>query len=290
MQSPPTPTTAALFTYPIKSCAPLSHSRIELDTYGPLWDRYWMIVDEDGEFLTQREVPTMALIQPAFEDSCLRLSAPSMPTAYVPLQALQPSRLSPYGETTSRLVTVWRDTCQAWDEGDELAMWLSDFMHLKVRLVRMADDYRRGVDSKFAPQPAETRFTDGFPLLIVSEASLDELNNRLVERRAEPVPMGRFRPNLVVTGCDAFAEDTWRTVQIGSVILDIVKPCARCVLTTVDPKTGTVPDPAEPLATLNTFRKRNGKVMFAQNAIHRAPGTLVVGDHIDVITLRDTPL
>jgi uncharacterized protein YcbX len=274
MQSPQTPSLVAIFTYPIKSCAPLSHSRIALDSYGPLWDRHWMIVNRNGKFLTQREAPTLALIRPTFEEPCLRLSAPRMPEMYLPLEP----RVSP-----SRSVTVWKDTCQATDEGDEIATWLSDFLHRKVRLVRMARDYRRPVDERYAPQPAETRFTDGYPVLIVSESSLAELNNRLVERGTEPVPMGRFRPNLVVTGCDAFAEDTWRTVQIGSVTLDIVKPCARCVTTTVDPATGTVPDAAEPLATLNTFRKQNGKVMFAQNAIHRAPGTLGVGDPVNVI-------
>jgi uncharacterized protein len=281
MQPSPTPHLTAIFTYPIKSCAPLSHSQIDLDSYGPLWDRHWMIVDEDGEFLTQREVPTMALIQPAFEESCLRLSAPGMPEMYLPLQFSQLSA------APARSVTVWKDSCEAADEDEEIATWLSAYLHLKVRLVRIGSDFRRPVDDRYAPQPAETRFTDGFPLLVVSEASLDDLNSRLVERGAEPVPMGRFRPNLVVTGCAAFAEDTWRTIQIGSVTLDIVKPCARCVMTTVDPKTGTIPDAAEPLATLNTFRKRNGKVMFAQNAIHRAPGALAVGAQVNVIALND---
>jgi hypothetical protein len=278
IQSPQTPSLAAIFTYPIKSCAPLSHRRIELDSYGPLWDRHWMIVNRNGKFLTQREAPTMALIHATFEEPCLRLSAPGMPEMYLPLQRTNSASIS---------VTVWKDTCQAADEGDGIATWLSDFLHRKVRLVRMANDYRRPLDARYAPQAAETRFTDGFPVLIVSESSLTELNNRLVERGSEPVPIGRFRPNLVVTGCDAFAEDMWRTVQIGTVTLDIVKPCARCATTTVDPATGTVPDPADPLATLNTFRKQNGKVMFAQNAIHRAPGTLSVGDPVSVIAIRD---
>jgi uncharacterized protein YcbX len=173
---------------------------------------------------------------------------------------------------------VWDDICNAWDEGDELAGWLSDYLHAEVRLVRMGGNYERPVDTRYARQPAQASFSDGFPVLIVSQASLDELNLRLMERGSDPVPVTRFRPNLVVTDCDAFAEDTWDVVQIGSVTLDIVKPCARCVTTTVDQATGTVPDHTEPLATLNTFRKQGSKVMFAQNAIHHAPGSLAVGD------------
>src|SRR5262249_39836542 len=130
-------------------------------------------------------------------------------------------------------------------------------------------------------------FTDGFPVLIVSQASLDDLNNRLVERGSDPVAITRFRPNLVVTDCDSFAEDTWQTVQIGGITLGIVKPCGRCVVATGDQATGTVPDSAEPLATLNTFRKQGSKVMFAQNAIHHAPGKVAVGDVVNVTKYKD---
>jgi uncharacterized protein len=132
----------------------------------------------------------------------------------------------------------------------------------------------------YASENTPVGFADAFPLLIVSEASLDELNRHMIERGKDPVPMTRFRPNIVVSGVEAFAEDSWRTVQIGDVTIDVVKPCARCVTTTVDQLTGTIPDVAEPLGTLNTFRKHNGKVMFAQNAIHRAPGVLKVGNAV----------
>ena len=166
-------------------------------------------------------------------------------------------------------VQIWDDECAAWDEGDELAEWLGDYLKVDARLVRMADDFLRQVDMTYASENTPVSFADGFPLLIASEASLDELNRHIIERGKTPIPMSRFRPNVVVSGAEAFAEDTWRTVQIGAMTIDVVKPCARCVTTTVDQLTGTVPDVTEPLGTLNTFRKQNGKVMFAQNAIHR---------------------
>ncbi|MEP7289412.1 MAG: MOSC N-terminal beta barrel domain-containing protein [Chloroflexota bacterium] len=271
------PTLSALFSYPVKACGALSHMQIELDERGPIWDRRWMVIDVNDMFVTQREHPAMALIQPTFAGDCLYLAAPGMPTVGIALHR-EPAPISK--------VQVWKDVCEAWDEGETLASWLSDYLHTPVRLVRMADNFVRPVDSRYALQPAQTGFSDGFPLLIVSEASLAELNRHLTARGSEPIPMSRFRPNLVVTGCDAFAEDTWRTVQIGSMTLDVVKPCARCVVTTVDQATGTVPDSAEPLATLKTFRQQNNKVMFAQNAIHYAPGTLVVGDVVTVQTTR----
>ncbi|MCC7448158.1 MAG: MOSC N-terminal beta barrel domain-containing protein [Anaerolineae bacterium] len=262
-----------IHTYPIKSCGALSHTRIELDKRGPVWDRRWMVVDSAGVFITQRELPALALIQPAFEDGYMKLRAPGMADTRVPLHR---------DTAPCRVVRVWKDTCEAWDEGDDLAGWFSDYLHTEARLVRMTDNYVRRVDPRYARQPAQTGFADAFPLLIVSEASLAELNRHLVDRGSAPVPMSRFRPNLVVSGCAPFAEDTWQTIRIGTVILDIVKPCARCVTTTVDQATGTIPDVSEPLAALKTFRKQDGKVMFAQNTIHRAPGVVAVGDVLAV--------
>lgn len=264
-------TLAEIYTYPIKSCGTLSHTEIELDARGPVWDRRWMIVDSDGKAITRREVPTLALVQPRFENGNLAITAPNMPEMCIPLQREA-------GEIWR--VDVWDDICAAWDEGDALAEWFSDYMNVDARLVRMADDFVRPVNPDYAPPNTPVGFADGYPILIVSEASLDELNHHLVERGKSPIPMSRFRPNLVVSGAEAFAEDSWGAVQIGDVVIDVVKPCARCVMTTVDAATGTIPDTAEPLATLNTFRKQNGKVMFAQNAIHRAPGTLRVGDKV----------
>lgn len=263
-----------IFTYPIKSCGRMAHNEITLDARGPVWDRRWMVVDSDGLFITQRENPALALVQPRFDNSNLAIRAPGMPEMCIPLQRES-------GEIWR--VQVWDDECIAWDEGDELAEWLGDYLKVDARLVRMADDYVRQVDMAYASENTPVGFADAFPLLIVSEASLEELNRHMVERGKTPIPMSRFRPNVVVSGADAFAEDNWRTVQIGNVTIDVVKPCARCVTTTVDQLTGTVPDVTEPLGTLNTFRKQNSKVLFAQNAIHRAPGVVRVGDQLKPI-------
>jgi uncharacterized protein YcbX len=265
---------SALYTYPIKSCAGLTHKTISFDSRGPLWDRRWVVTDSDGMFYTQRELPMMALIQPTFADNALMLNAPGMNSIRIPLQAERPA---------PRQVKVWRDTCEAWDEGDALAQWFSDYLKVDVRLLRMTDDYYRVVDKNYAPYRAQVGFADAYPALIVSESSLDDLNQRLIERGNEAIPIRRFRPNIVITDSDAYAEDTWREAQIGTMTFDIVKACARCVLTTVDPDTGTVPNVAEPLATLNTYRKQERGVMFAQNAIHRAPGVLHVGDVVNVV-------
>lgn len=265
---------SALYTYPIKSCGGLTHNTISFDTRGPLWDRRWVVTDSDGMFYTQRELPPMALIQPAFEDAALMLTAPGMTAIRVPLEAER---------STPRAVRVWRDTCDAWDEGDALAQWFSDYLKVDARLTRMTDDYYRAVNKDYAPQPAQVGFADGYPALIVSESSLEDLNQHLVARGVEAMPMRRFRPNIVVADSDAYAEDSWREAQIGTMTFDVVKPCARCVMTTVDPARGEIINTAEPLATLNTYRKQDRGVMFAQNAIHRAPGILNVGDVVNVV-------
>ncbi|MBI1278234.1 MAG: MOSC domain-containing protein [Anaerolineaceae bacterium] len=272
---------SALYTYPIKSCAGLTHQTIGFDQRGPLWDRRWVVTDSDGMFYTQRELPPMALIQPVFDGDALRLTAPGMNLMTIPLEAERPE---------PRMVRVWRADCEAWDEGDELAQWFSDYLKVDARLTRMTDSFVRPVNPDYAPYPAQVGFADGYPALIVSESSLDDLNQRLMERGSEAIPMKRFRPNIVITDSAPFAEDTWREAQIGEMTFDLVKACARCVMTTVDPATGTIPDKAEPLATLNTYRKQERGVMFAQNAIHRASGVLNVGDQVNVIKYQAQPL
>ncbi len=265
---------SALYTYPIKSCGGLTHTTISFDSRGPLWDRRWVVTDSDGMFYTQRELPPMALLQPAFEDDALMLTAPGMTAIRVPLEAER---------STPRAVRVWRDTCDAWDEGDALAQWFSDYLKVDARLTRMTDDYYRAVNKDYAPQPAQVGFADGYPALIVSESSLEDLNQHLIARGVEAMPMRRFRPNIVVADSDAYTEDSWREAQIGTMTFDVVKACARCVMTTVDPAKGEIINTAEPLATLNTYRKQDRGVMFAQNAIHRAPGILNVGDAVNIV-------
>jgi uncharacterized protein YcbX len=175
-------------------------------------------------------------------------------------------------------VTVWDDTVEALIAADE--GWLSARLGVDCRLVFMDDDLRRPVDPDYAIGDDITSFADGFPLLLVSTASLDDLNGRL----ARPVTMARFRPNLVVTGCPPFSEDGWRRIRIGGAELALVKRCARCVLTTIDPHTGVRDPDGEPLATLAGYRRAERGVMFGQNLLVVRPGPVAVGDAVEVLS------
>lgn len=257
--------------YPIKSCAGVSLDAALISNIGFVNDRRWLLVDSDNHFLTQRELPRMALIQPAVADDCLRLSAPGI--GGIELAVDQP------GERIG--VSVWKDSgIGAIDQGDQVAEWFSTFLGHDCRLVRFAEDAVRPVSPKYAPRPTDrVGFADGFPFLIISEASLVDLNSRL----ETPLLMNRFRPNIVVADTEPYAEDTWRAIRVGEVEIDVVKPCARCAITTTDQATAA--RGKEPLATLATYRiGQNGGAMFGQNAIHRTSGgTIHVGDPVSVI-------
>lgn len=270
----PSITISELWMYPIKSCAGIAVTEAHVGPRGITHDRGWMVVRPDGMFLTQREYPRLALIVPSFDEAHVRLTAPDMAPIAIPL----------HGDGKHMDVIVWRDRCDGVDQGDAVAAWLSQFLQTDCRLVRMADEWVRTVDQTFAQPQDRVGFADGFPLLLASESSLADLNDRM-ER---VLPMNRFRPNMVITGAEPFAEDTWRQVRVGNMTLRVVKPCARCVTTTVDQASGTAQGP-EPLATLATYRKQNGKVMFAQNVIHDHEGVLRVGDRLEVLTTDHRP-
>jgi len=262
-----------LFRYPIKSCAGISLDSAVLDRRGVEHDRRWMVADAMGEFRTQRELPRMALIHPAISEDSLLLAAEGMPDLSVPLTA-------PGSPLT---VEVWNDRVEAIDCGEAVAEWLTRFLAEPLRLVRFDDEADRRVEQAYAVHPEDqVGFADAYPLLIANEASLAELNTRL----AEALPMRRFRPNIVVAGAEAYAEDGWSRVRVGEVPVAVVKPCARCAITTVNPDTGE--KGKEPLTTLAKFRRAEGGVMFCENAIHLAPGTLRVGDAVVVESRRES--
>jgi hypothetical protein len=265
---------SALHIYPIKSCGGINVTQATLTPRGFAHDRQWMIVqdddDERGMFLTQRELPEMALIQPTFDGETLLIRAPGMDNLRVPLAQTPDAPTLP--------VIIWRDTCAAVDAGALAAQWVSDYLRLPARLVRMADAFVRPVDPTYARTPAQTGFSDGYPLLLISEASLADLNERLIGRGKAAIPMHRFRPNIVVTGCEAYAEDGWSEFTIAGLPFEGVKLCARCAITTVDPAMGSIPDVQEPLATLATYRKATRGVLFGQNVIHRELGRISIGD------------
>ncbi|MCC5655041.1 MOSC domain-containing protein [Nostoc sp. XA013] len=265
------PILSAIYIYPVKSCRGISLNSARLDTWGLECDRRWMVVDANGYFLTQRQLPRMALVETALNSEALCLNAPNMPELRLPLSTEVADEAS---------VRVWRDCCQAVDQGNEASEWFSSFLGVSCRLVRMPKNFVRPVDRDYAPQDAQVSFADGFPLLIISEASLSELNSHL----QKPIPMNRFRPNLVVTGCEAFSEDSWHTIQICSAIFYGVKRCRRCVITTVDQATGS--RGKEPLVTLATFRRVSDGIIFGQNLVHAGVGELQVGNTIEVLKVE----
>jgi hypothetical protein len=231
-----------------------------------------MLVDEAGRFLTQRQLPRMALIDTQLRADALIVRAASMPDLTVPLQADAGQAIQ---------TQIWQDSAPAYSAGNEAAAWLSEFLSTPVRLVSFPADHLRQVDETYAKKGDGTAFSDGFPFLLISQASLDELNSRL----PEPVPMRRFRPNLVVSGTEAFAEDRWRRIRIGALSFRVVKPCSRCVITTIDPQTAK--KGVEPLRTLATYRRQDGKVCFGQNLIHDGLGSLKIGDQVEVLESSD---
>lgn len=261
------PQLAAIYRYPLKSAAGVACDRATLDRFGLAGDRRWLLVDPAGDFLSQRRLPALVLLRAGEKGSELAL-------AYARASLSVPR---PGADAPRRTVTVWGDRVSAADAGDAPAAWLSRQLGTPCRLVYMPDDCRRPVDPAYAPADTAVSFADGFPLLLLTQGSLDELNARL----PSPVPMDRFRPNLVIEGTDPHAEDRWRRVRIGDVTLELVKPCARCVIPSIDQATGAR-DP-HINRVLASYRRRGGEILFGQNVIHDGPGELVAGNVLEVL-------
>jgi uncharacterized protein YcbX len=259
-----------LFVYPVKSCAGIELQHTGLDDFGVEHDRRFLVVDEDDVFMTQREHPNMSLIRISIAPPSLVFAAPDRSTCSVPLR--------PAGGQRTR-VRIWDDDVEAI-RVPAAAEWLSRAIGVRCSLVYMPDDSVRPVSPEYSVREDRIGFADAFPLLILSQASIDALNWRL----HDPVDVRRFRPNFLIDGVAPHAEDSWSRVRVGSLELHVVKPCARCAITTVDPDTGV--RGKEPLRTLAEYRTRDGKVYFAQNAIHARPGEVSAGDALEVLELR----
>jgi len=259
---------SGLTVYPVKSAAGIALSAARVDARGLAGDRRWMVVDEGRTFLTQRTHPRLALVSVAIDSRGVILTAPQMRALAVPV---------PRPGAPAVRVRVWRDVCDAIPAGDEPAAWLSRVVGAACELVYMPESSHRAVAARGAAPSAELGFADAFPFLLISEGSLADLNRRL----EHPLPMNRFRPNLVVRECSPYAEDEWRRITIAGMVFHVVKPCSRCTTTTVDQTTGE--RGREPLATLATYRQVNNEVMFGQNLVHEGTGDLVVGDEVTVL-------
>lgn len=271
------PILSQIHVYPVKSLGGFQVQQWPVDRKGLMYDRKWMVIDADRQFLSQRRLPKMALIKTRIDDECLILSAPGQDELRVPLQSDSREELG---------VTVWNDHCLAKTCGSEADTWLSAFLEADCRLVFQAEDDVRKVDPNYALPSDQTAFSDGFPFLLVSENSLHSLNQAMQLN----LEMVRFRPNLVVADCESYAEDRWRRVSINGIGFRLPKPCSRCGVPTIDPSTGE--SGKEPLATLNRLRKWQNKVYFGQNALHDKTGYLAVGQEllIDEIGELQPPL
>ncbi len=268
----PKPTLQGIYRYPVKSLRGTMLEQTGLDARGVSFDRHWMLVDADGQFLSQRKLPRMTLVQTQMQSGGLSLQAPDMPDLELPSEQAGDEQVK---------VRVWGDECLARSAGEDADNWLSEFLNTECRLVYMPDDQQRQVDLDYANQGDQTGFSDGFPLLLISEASLQDLNSRM----SEALPMERFRPNLVVGGCEPYAEDQWKRICIGGIEFRVVKPCSRCAITTVNPETAETG--AEPLKTLSGYRRRGKKVYFGQNIIHEGTGQISLGMELEVLELAD---
>lgn len=273
---------SGLFIYPVKSLRGCAVASAELDPLGLVGDRRFMVVDEQGRFLSQRTLPRMALVDTALTHADLTLSAEGAGAIHVPRQT------DP--KAPRRTVSVWRsEGLTAEDCGEEVAAWLAAFLSVKCRLVRIGAEFHRPV-LKFPPSLAQppfprVSFADGYPLLAIGESSLADLNDRLIAQGAEPVPMDRFRPNLVISGSRTYAEDNWERFQVGAVILRGAGPCARCAVITTDQRTGE--RHSEPLRTLAQYRRDPvdaTRLNFGQNVIPETrTGMVRCGDPVSLL-------
>ncbi|BAZ46700.1 hypothetical protein NIES4102_37400 [Chondrocystis sp. NIES-4102] len=277
-----------LCVYPLKSCQGIELQQAKVTTQGLFRDREMMLVSGSGKFITQRQFPQLAKVRVAINESDISLKLED--------ESLAPITFTPIFTGNLITVEIWGDRLLAIDQGDEVAQWFHQLLDLdstKVcRLVRQSPQHPRLLEHKYSSNQAKSlTFADNYPVMLTSTASLDELNQRIIEiqqQTKEAIPMNRFRPNIVVKTCDPFIEDTWSVIQIGEVKFTVVKPCSRCIITTIDQTQGTKNQLKEPLNTLGTFRQLSEQgVMFGENMIPQNEGVIKVGDRLEVIRARD---
>lgn len=256
-----------LFIYPIKSLGGIPLSEAKVTDRGFEYDRRWMLVDEQGQFMTQRTIAGMALFTTELNNDGLKVVHKKTGNSIL-------IPFTPSEETM--MVDVWSDRCRGRIVSEEVNAWFSDQMSVKCSLVYMPDTTRRRVDGRYARDKEITSFSDAYPFLIIGQSSLDDLNTRIEKQ----LPISRFRPNIVFTGGQPFDEDTWAHFAVNSVDFFGVKLCARCVVTTINQDEAT--KGKEPLKTLATYRMKDKKIFFGQNLLHKGEGIIKVGDSIEI--------
>jgi len=255
--------------YPVKSLGGISLHTSPVEERGLKYDRRWMIVDESNQFITQRNYPQMTLLQPEIKESLLIINHKQ--------DKLKPLTipLTPFNEEEIK-VQIWKDNVPAIKYNSYVNEWFTKAIGSKCCFVYMPETTTRKVNPKYVDNQIVS-FADGYPFLIIGEKSLVDLNNRL----KDPLPMNRFRPNFVFSGENPFDEDNWKRFSIGSVEFQSVKPCPRCVVTTIDQDTSN--KSVEPLHTLSQYREVNGKVLFGMNLVCERAGNLKLGDQINIL-------
>jgi len=260
-----------VWRYPVKSCRGEQLTEAAVEPWGLAGDRRWMIVDGAGDPVTARECPPLVLVSPRVEDGKITLASPGLPEVTVPV----PSG----GDLVP--VNVWGSDLLATLADDAAATWLTGIIGEPARLVYLDDPTRRATNPKYSLDTDRVSFADGYPLLLTSMSSLDELGDWLAADGDQPVPMNRFRPNAVVTGFGPWAEDRWRRVRIGAVTFRVAKPCGRCVVTTTDQFTGV--RGSQPLRMLARKRRFGQSLVFGQNVIPDTPGQIRIGDPVEIL-------
>ncbi|MBT8439156.1 MAG: MOSC domain-containing protein [Gammaproteobacteria bacterium] len=260
-----------IWIYPVKSLPGIRLESAAINARGFEYDRNWMLVDDEGQFMSQRRSVRMAMINVAMVNDELQFEYEGKESLRIPLKQ---------NSDETMMVTVWKDTLEASLVSDKADRWFSDVLDMSVQLVCMKDTVTRNLDPGYASEADQTGFSDGFPFLLLSQASIDDLNYRINDAD-HVMEVRRFRPNLLVSGCEPYAEDDWLRVRIGTIDFRVVKPCSRCVITTINPDTTN--KSVEPLRTLNTYRKKGRLVYFGQNLIHDAVGSVCVGDQLELV-------
>lgn len=258
-----------IYIYPVKSLGGISLKESDITARGLKYDRRWLLVEEEGRFITQRTYPQMALISVELREKSLEFK-----------HKRNGASLNVNLESNSKImseVVIWNDKVTANNVSEDADEWFSEMLNVKCRLVFMPDDFSRYVDRKYANENEIVSFADAYPFLITGQASLDDLNSRLEVK----LPMNRFRPNFVFTGGAPFDEDRIKSFMIGDLTFYPVKPCARCVVITIDQENAAKNE--EPLKTLATYRTINNKAMFGQNLLHNGNGTIKVGDELKIL-------
>jgi hypothetical protein len=261
-----------LYIYPIKSLGGIALNSSRLTDRGLEHDRRWMLIDENNRFLSQRENAQMALFKPGLESDAIRVTySADNSFIQIPFTALKQGTVQ---------VTIWDDTCTGQYVSDEVDAWFTQKLGINCRLVYMADDSHRPTDPRYTTEGTITSFADAYPLLLIGQASLDDLNSRL----AVALPMNRFRPNIVFTGGEPYSEDTMQHIIINGIDIYGVKLCARCIMTTIDQVTAQ--KSKEPLKTLAGYRRKGNKILFGQNLANMGEGILNIGDELQVMALQ----